>query len=514
MNITFSASTELPKLAWLARVHSVKARVEFLHGQYVERTDSFLVEGAWNGHFADGDFANSNCMFGTGAIVKEGSILFVTSASTTDSIYWRQTDSAVIVSNSLPFLLAEIGDELDPKFRQYDEINESMMKGLLQYNKMIPTLQGSINRLVYQNLQVSLDSVNVVDKPQTPSFSCFQEYYDFLRNNYAKIVSNARDPSRSHPLKIYSTQSQGYDTTAVNGLAREFGIDKVFTVSKSKGGGAYVYHDKREEMDDDGTEICNHLGLKVTQIERRAFEHGFPEEYIFHSAIHSNQDANFLGIVRQITCSSLLLTGTLGGVWFPEGRLKAHFFPIDDSLKLGDLGCHGLSEVRLEAGFVQLPVPFIGARSRADIVRITESKEMNPWRLGTDYDRPIPRRIAEQAGVPRELFGQRKMASVTEFPNPGVPHSAELKNLYFEYLVRERVLARWQLYLFPLVHRINTWIVFRNFSGHKYIYYFERIVSRIIRRNWRIPSLWKRLNGSLYCFCVNKRIEDYKSFLR
>jgi hypothetical protein len=209
-----------------------------------------------------------------------------------------------------------------------------------------------------------------------------------------------------------------------------------------------------------------------------------------------------------------LLTGTLGGVWFRKGNLKAHFFPIDDSLKLGDLGCHGLSEIRLNAGFIQLPVPFIGARSRADIVGITESKEMDPWKVGTDYDRPIPRRIAEQAGVPRELFGQQKMASVAKFPNPGVPHSADLKESYFEFLVHERLLSRWQLSLFPLVHRVNTWIAFRYVHAPKLSYYFERIVSRIIRRKWILPTLWRRLNGTLYCYCVNKRAKDYRALLR
>jgi hypothetical protein len=35
---------------------------------------------------------------------------------------------------------------------------------------------------------------------------------------------------------------------------------------------------------------------------------------------------------------------------------------------------------------------------------------MKPWRLGIEYDRPIPRRIAEEAGVRRDAFGIQKMA--------------------------------------------------------------------------------------------------------
>ena len=139
---------------------------------------------------------------------------------------------------------------------------------------------------------------------------------------------------------------------------------------------------------------------------------------------------------------------------------------------------------------------------------------MDPWRIGTDYDRPIPRRIAEQAGVSRELFGRRKMASVTEFPSLGAPHSVDLKESYFEFLVHDRLLSRWQLSLFPLVHRVNTWIYFRYFHALKFSYYFERIVSRSIRRDWILSTVWRRLNGTLYCYCVNKRVKDYKALLR
>ena len=42
-----------------------------------------------------------------------------------------------------------------------------------------------------------------------------------------------------------------------------------------------------------------------------------------------------------------------------------------------------MSEFRLVVGFVQLPFPYLGARRMSDILKITESSEMDPWRLGT-----------------------------------------------------------------------------------------------------------------------------------
>ena len=37
---------------------------------------------------------------------------------------------------------------------------------------------------------------------------------------------------------------------------------------------------------------------------------------------------------------------------------------------------------------------------------------MDFWKLGNDYDKPIPRRIIEMAGVPRGIFGVRKDGGV------------------------------------------------------------------------------------------------------
>ena len=56
--------------------------------------------------------------------------------------------------------------------------------------------------------------------------------------------------------EIVSTQSKGYDSTAVNTLARAYGIDKVFTVSKAKSNCYLAHNDDGKLPDDDGGEIC------------------------------------------------------------------------------------------------------------------------------------------------------------------------------------------------------------------------------------------------------------------
>ena len=74
-----------------------------------------------------------------------------------------------------------------------------------------------------------------------------------------------------------------------------------------------------------------------------------------------------------------------------------------------------MEEFRLRVGFVHLPVPTIGALMTPELRRISRSQAMKPWVVSPNYDRPIPRRMAEEAGVPREWFGQNKKAVGARF---------------------------------------------------------------------------------------------------
>mgnify|MGYP003408922933 CR=1 FL=1 len=57
-------------------------------------------------------------------------------------------------------------------------------------------------------------------------------------------------------------------------------------------------------------------------------------------------------------------------------------------------------------------------RSVAAINRVSRSDEMKPWQLGNDYDRPIPRRLLEERGVPRDAFGFGKKAVAQDYESP------------------------------------------------------------------------------------------------
>jgi len=66
--------------------------------------------------------------------------------------------------------------------------------------------------------------------------------------------------------------------------------------------------------------------------------------------------------------------------------------------------------------------------------------EMAPWRLNSAYDRPIPRRILEEASVPRELFGMRKEVTTVDCGFIW-PFSAAGMSKFSNYLRRRRLLA-------------------------------------------------------------------------
>jgi hypothetical protein len=505
----------LPKLAWIAHVDAQGQQATVRHGAWVETLAHGFVEGLWDGAFEEAHFDRSACMFGSGAVVRGRTLVFVPSVSTTDYLYWWASEDArqVVVANSLPLLLASQNDALDPQQAHYGPINRSVMLGIQHYTQAIPTKKGSVNRLMHWNLAVAPGRVNLQDKPSPPPFSDFKTYAAYLNLAYARLANNARDGARARPLVIFSTQSKGYDSTAANAVAKNHGVDLAFTVTKSKGSGYFAHEDHGHEQDDDGSAICRFFNIDCQPIERRALERQPEQEYLFYACMHETGDFNLLQIGEQVCSPTVLITGCLGELWQTASYYQAHPGLVNANLMRGDLGNHGLTEVRLEAGYVQLAFPYIGARSRADILKITESKEMAPWRLNNAYDRPIPRRLAEEAGLGRAHFGQVKMASVLEYPAPITPVGAALRRDYLDFLVHHGLLSKLGARLLPLAQRWNALIGTTSPRRHVWNYYLQRLISKLTGRPFSFPTVLGHLNGAIFCFCVNKRITDYQSAL-
>lgn len=512
MRFRYEPLSRLPMLAWLAVLEDDRTDVTVFHGLAVEVHDDFFIEGAWSGDFVHGHFASTDCIFGSGATLTGGTLTFVSSAATTDYLYYRRLHHGLVVSNSLPFLLAYTHDQLDPRCATYDRINGSIALGVNRYTRELPTRDGAVVRLMWRNLEAYRGEMAERDKSMPPSFHTFADYSSYLERNYASIVRNVRDSARTVSLRIYSTQSKGYDTTAVNAIAHRYGIDAVFTISKGKAFGRFADADAAFQVDDDGTEICHALGLRsVIALDRRAFERAPALEYLFYAALDDNQDANFVGIREHLAGPAVLLSGTLGELWYPYWPYYERDCPHlrGPDLGRGDLGTHSLTEFRLTVGFVHLPLIFVGARAREDILRITGSEEMRPWNTDGEYNRPIARRLAEEAGVPRKSFGQKKMAAVVEFAMPRVPFGKCLLAEYRQFLVENRIIYSWSWPLVSVIRHVNATIMTWHSRGAKGVYYLERLIERLVRRTYRLPQLGRKLNGRIFCFCANKRTWDY-----
>ena len=97
-----------------------------------------------------------------------------------------------------------------------------------------------------------------------------------------------------------------------------------------------------------------------------------------------------------------------------------------------------MTEFRLRAGFIFFPLACSGAIHAPTLSRLGRSSELAPWSVGGGYDRPIPRRLAEERGVPRELFGQQKIGGGPEIGAFGLGPASEVD---FREFYRERVRA-------------------------------------------------------------------------
>lgn len=522
MRFAYSLIENFPPLAWVATCQPDQKTIVVLHGRFVETCPHYFVEGAWAGDFTEGQIQNSDTVFGSGGVLVDDAVTFVSCTATTDYLYHSDDAKHFVISNSLPLLLAKLDDALKPACKDYCRINISILSGIHDFISEIPTRKGHVRRVIHHNVRPDETGIALVEKPPAPDFGSFHEYRDYLRLRIGQLFANARNGARHLPLQVYSTQSRGYDSTAVNALAAPFGVDRVFTSPESKDKQSFYMGGASQAPSDDGTAICETLGLPCTPIDRRSFEKKpLTHEPYYWAGFDNNTDLNLHEITEHIRTPTLLLTGQYGEFWYPRSSVREdRLHCLDDGLKKWDVAGHGLAEVRLKTGLIQAAIPVIGSRHRTSILRITENQEMAPWRLGAAYDRPIPRRIAEEAGVARDMFGQVKLASVVQLPTPNVPITPELRAEFLRHLRQQDLLGRTGVMLLPFVQRLNNWIHWKHPSNyfndrrkHPLLWYVGYGWARFYGHPPRIRVVWTRLDSFLYAFCVNKVREEYAAHL-
>lgn len=374
--------------------------VDLMAGAGVEIRGTRWVEGAWAGPFDDFDPAGAWLAGTAGDLEPQGLTLFPPFHSF-DAVYLVRQDAQVWASNSLAFLLEAAQLRLRHDFPRHLLELAQVIDGLDGHHVSIP-LEGGISLEVLNLLPVTVamtGTISVGRLPQPPELSDYGAYVDFLTETCARILDNAASLARRLPMAGLATVSSGYDSAATAAIARRCGVSDAVTITHARD------RDDRSTMDDSGAPVAAALGLDATSFERDArwSVEGDPVIAEFLATGMSGEEVPFRALAEHLR-ARVVLTGAYGDkVW---GRSVG----TDDRLRRSDLGGSSLTELRLRTGCVHLPVPMLGAVAHPSIAAITGDRSLAPWSVGGDYDRPIPRRIAEDSGVPRQVFGRTKRA--------------------------------------------------------------------------------------------------------
>jgi hypothetical protein len=397
LTFEFILHPSLPRLAWCAHVRRGRKTVEVYHGPWVETSADWFVEGAWTGPFCRGGVAEADHAIGTAGRAERDRVVFCSPTNLSDRIHTVRVDDDLYASNSMAFLLQTTEDAPDPFHLNYmEDRRRQQTAGIKRPDKRLPTALGrQVVLHDYCNVAVGPDlSIQRMEKPGTPPPVSYGDYVGRLDATIASLLANAADPLRKHRrYRPVATLSRGYDGNALAVLLRRHGAREAMT---------FV-----DTLDDDGTEIGETLGYDVTRYIAREFlkvRGGVEAEFL---AVPWGSDVVLAVCAEQLE-GALLISGRHGDIVLttraPGGEGLTGF-------RVNPLAGASLSEFRLRVGFLQFVPLFVGALHPRSLHAISVSPEMKPWSVGGPYDRPILRRILEEAGIPRASFGQRKHGS-------------------------------------------------------------------------------------------------------
>ncbi len=424
--------SDWPKLAWIAKARRDESAIEVWHGPYVEASERWIIEGVWDGDFDSGSFDRTEGIFGSGIRLRETHADFVSSGTINDRLAWYCAGDTWWISNSLPGLLGVAGLHLRDDYLGYEKDIAQIAWGLDTQVQSIPAREGDIRLTYFHNLRFDGQDLREVEKPDTaPCFDSYETYTGYLADACRRIGDNLVDPARTFRIDQRVSISSGYDSPAVAVLAREAGCEVAVTLAKPN---------SLWRRSDSGRFLAHRLGYKCNTYPSRWDRCEFEGAVWASTARPGCLNMASLGHPPGL---SVHWSGHAGDtVWArehpPQGR---------SAIRRGFSGL-GVTEFRLWRGFFHVVLPYLGMRREAEIKAISMSPEMLPWSVGGGYDRPIPRRLVEDCGVPRRAFGvdNKNTAAETYFL---WPYSRACQQRYADWL-GERGIASpspWQVAL-------------------------------------------------------------------
>ena len=203
-----------------------------------------------------------------------------------------------------------------------------------------------------------------------------------------------------------------------------------------------------------GAPVAKRLGMQCTEYLRTAKDYPL-EQAVWAAAGRSGILSWTLFDFPEPLC--LFFTG-----WHGEKMWDRVSHDSPDPFVRRDPGSLDFCEYRLIRGVFQCPVPFWAARHNSQTRDITLSQEMAPWYTNRDYDKPIARRIIQDAGVPGDLFGTLKKNTSHDEPFRW-PYSPDARARFADYLGKRglRTLSPGMIRLTRAAHFADN-LVYRN----------------------------------------------------
>lgn len=420
----------MPCLAWVCEV--VDGTYRFKVGPGVDHGPGHVFEGVWARQPDNPNFHASEYVFGSGARIGKW-VIFVPPRQCWEGLYviYDKREARAVVSNSIALALTAAGVPLDGEF--FDEVlrdlrheNDAATEvGIDRYDPVVVDREDfSLRRMLFDNFVVDdAGRIRIVSQEPAIRFNDFDTYVEHLLEVLELLARDGARPGRRQPMTPITPISSGYDSPAVGVLAARLGFRDAVTLDVTVKG-----------RHDSGAEIGEQLGLDVVRTQHVRGEdvpvlawdvepERSRELAEFVATAGLGDDVMLLTLEPHLR-GKLLLSGAAGdSVW-----KRASTMP--PGLPVRVVYGKSFTEFRLRVGFAFVPIPAIGARYSYAVRRVTRSAEMEPWTLNAPYDRPIPRRLIEQAGVPRGSFAVHKAAT-----NPTILNHEQLLRPSFEFMI-------------------------------------------------------------------------------
>lgn len=423
--VNFTLNCNIPKLAWCLKI--AKSGININYGSDVVYHSKGIVEGVWDGDFNNFDYLKAEHVFGSGLTIENQKLIITPPSHMYECIFLikNKVTNDVIVSNSLAYCLSFYKNEIkndDGIFEDIRKNNDQQTKlGVLGFEPLIYEHESfNLFALYYHNFCISPAGVKLVSRLHERNYANFESYKNFLEDTLSSLIDNGESQNRVKQLKAFSTLSKGYDSPAVTCLLKDIADFDCATINVEVNG-----------LNDSGLEIaealeincisCEHpVGSNIQNLGDIEYSADLAElSKDFFATQGLGDNSVFLAFDSYLD-DKLLFTGSLGdSIW---GSKTAPLSGIPSKTLYGK----SMTEYRLRKGFVQIPVPAIGAVFPVSIYRLNFLSDMKPYSIKGNYNRPIARRIVESAGVPRGMFAMEKNAT-----NPHITNTKTLKNHAF-----------------------------------------------------------------------------------